>query len=62
MIDRTIDDMALGNCHVFHGKYIGVNPDDPSDTWNLNVEYIENSSSSAPTFYYILQDVITIEE
>ena len=62
VIDRTIDDMALGNCHVFHGNYIGVNPDDPSDTWNLNVEYIENSSSSAPTFYYILQDVITIEE
>ena len=59
VIDRTIEDMARGNCHVFHGNYIGVNPDDPSDTWNLNVEYIENSSSSAPTFYYILQDVIT---
>ncbi|MCR5739532.1 MAG: BMP family ABC transporter substrate-binding protein [Lachnospiraceae bacterium] len=62
VIDRTIEDMTRGNCHVFHGNYIGVNPDDPSDTWNLNVEYIENSSSSAPTFYYILQDVITIEE
>ncbi len=62
LIDKTIRDMALGNCHVFFGDFTGVNPDDPSDTWDLNKEYMENSSSSAPTFHYILQDVITVEE
>ena len=62
IIDNTIASMAIGNCHVFSGNYIGVDPSDPSDTWNLNIEFIENSDSSAPTFHYILQDVITVEE
>ena len=51
-----------GNLNVFRGNYIGVNPFDPSDFWNLNIPFIENQSGSAPSFNYVLKDVITIEE
>jgi basic membrane protein A len=47
---------------VFKGDLIGVNPDDPSDTWDLRKPYIENENTSYPLFHYILSDVITIEE
>ncbi len=45
---------------VYHGNYIGVDPDDPSDTWDLKKGYIENENTSYPLFHYILSDVITI--
>ena len=61
-IDALIKDFKKGDVHVFRGDYLGVNPDDASDTYDLNKEYIENRNCSAPTFDYILQDVITIEE
>lgn len=61
-IDALINDFKKGDVHVFRGDYLGVNPDDASDTYDLNKEYIENRNCSAPTFDYILQDVITIEE
>ena len=44
---------------VFKGDYVGVNPDDPSDTYDLREGYVENATTSYPTFRYILQDVIT---
>jgi Uncharacterized ABC-type transport system, periplasmic component/surface lipoprotein len=56
------DDIIKGKIHVFKGDYTGVDPTNPSDTWNLNTEYIENNSQSAPTFHYILKDVIEIIE
>ncbi|MCR5687388.1 MAG: BMP family ABC transporter substrate-binding protein [Lachnospiraceae bacterium] len=46
---------------VFKGNYTGVDPDDPSDTYDLKKGYIENADSSYPTFHYILEDVITVE-
>lgn len=61
LIDRTIEEIEAGKCHVFLGDYLGVNPDDPSDTWDLHTEYPENKNASAPSFAYILQDVIVIE-
>ena len=61
-IDALIKDFKKGDVHVFRGDYLGVKPDDASDTYDLNKEYIENRNCSAPTFDYILQDVITIEE
>lgn len=61
-IDALIKDFKKGDVHVFRGDYLGVNPDDASDTYDLNKEYIENRNCSAPTFDYILQDVITIEK
>ena len=45
---------------VFKGDYIGVDPDDPSNTIDLKHGYVENENSSYPTFNYILKDVITI--
>ena len=62
LIRQTVADIEAGKCHVFQGDYFGVNPDDPSDTWDLRTEYPENAEASAPTFHYVLQDVIVIEE
>ena len=46
---------------IFRGDYIGVDPDDPSDTCDLRSGYIENENTSYPLFHYILTDIITIE-
>jgi basic membrane protein A len=46
---------------VFEGNYIGVNPFDANDTYDLNNPYIENALQSAPSFNYVLKDVITVE-
>lgn len=59
-VDKLISDFKRGKITVFKGDYIGVNPEDPSDTIDLNEGYMENYNSSAPTFGYILKDVITI--
>ena len=61
LVNRSIEDFKNGRIHVFLGDYIGLNPTDPSDSWDLNTEYLENSDSSAPTFRYILKDVIVVE-
>ena len=42
--------------------YLGVNVDDPEDIYDLSQGYEENRDRSAPSFNYILKDVITIEE
>ena len=47
---------------IFKGNYVGINPDNPHDGWNLNTPFIENQNRSAPSFCYVLQDVITIEQ
>ncbi len=60
-MDKAIDRFEHGFVDfVFRGNYIGINPEDPSDTWNLQGGYIENSSTSYPLFHYVLKDVITI--
>lgn len=61
LVNRSIEDFKNGRIHVFRGDYIGLNPTDPSDSWDLNTEYLENNDSSAPTFRYILKDVIVVE-
>ena len=60
-IDETIEAFRQGSIDVFRGDYTGVNPYDESDTYDLNQGYEENANSSAPTFGYVLKDVITIE-
>jgi basic membrane protein A len=62
LLEETITKLHQGRIHIFQGDYTGVDPEDPSDVCDLNKEYIENASSSAPTFHYVLNDVITIEE
>lgn len=60
-IEQTIKDFESGRMHVFKGNYFGVNPDDSTDTWDLNTEYTENKEASAPSFHYVLKDVIVVE-
>ncbi len=47
---------------VFKGNFIGVDPDDPTDTIDLRNGYIENERTSYPLFHYILTDIITIDD
>ena len=60
VIDATIKQFKSGKITVFQGNYLGFNPNNPGDTWNLNIPYIENEKLSAPTFCYVLRDVITV--
>lgn len=59
-IESKIKQFKTKGIIVFQGDYTGVNPFDPSDTYNLNDPYIENALQSAPSFHYVLKDVITI--
>lgn len=60
-VDELIDQLSRNKIQVFKGDYIGVDPFDSSDTIDLNEGYNENEKSSAPTFHYVLEDVITVE-
>lgn len=60
-VNEVITEIKDGNAPIFIGDYIGINPNDPNDTCDLRQGYTENENSSAPTFYYILKDVITVE-
>lgn len=62
-MDKAIDMFIRGNnIFVFKGDYTGINPEDPSDTIDLRLGYIENEYTSYPSFHYILNDIITIVE
>ena len=61
-VAEAIQAFKKGKMHVFQGDYIGVNPYDENDTYDLRKEYKECTKMSAPTFKYVLQDVITVEE
>lgn len=60
-IESVISDFKKGKIEVFKGDYIGVNPNDPNDTYDLRNGYAENKTGSAPSFSYVLKDVITVE-
>lgn len=47
-----------GKVHVFFGDYTGKNPFNEQDVCNLNEEFKENETRSAPSFCYILDDVV----
>ena len=62
-MDSAIEQFKLGEVDfVYKGNYIGVDPSDPSDTYDLRNGFIENENTSYPTFHYVLSDIITIEE
>ncbi len=61
-VTETIEKLKNKQIKVFKGDYIGVNPYDENDVIDLNNGYDENANASAPSFNYILKDVITIEE
>lgn len=60
-IEKIKKQISKGEIDVFKGDFIGVNPENPLDTINLNVPYKENSFSSAPSFSYILKDKIIVQ-
>ena len=60
-IEQLEKEFKKGKNDVFKGDYIGVDPDDPANTCDLSKGYIENEYSSAPTFGYVLKDVIIIK-
>ncbi len=61
-IENTIKLFKNDSLTVFKGNYVGVNPADKSDVWDLRKPFIECKTRSAPSFCYVLQDVIMVEE
>lgn len=61
-IEKTIQAFKKGRQNVFVGDYIGVNPYDEDDTIDLKKGFKENANGSAPTFCYILKNMITVKE
>ena len=57
-VEQEIAAFQRGKRRVFVGDYIGVNPADETDTYDLNNGYIENEWSSSPTFSYVLKNII----
>ena len=58
--EKLIRQFKAKRMDVFRGEYTGTNPFDANDLIDLSKGYIENKSSSAPTFNYVLDDVITV--
>ena len=62
VLDDTVDGFKKGRIDVFSGAYTGTDPFEPDDRIDLRVSYKENNKASAPSFHYVLDDVITVEE
>lgn len=62
VIEKLIDKFKNNKLTVFQGDYIGVDPFNENDVLDLKNGYVENHNSSAPSFHYVLQDVIRVEE
>lgn len=60
-VEQLIQKFQKNKIRVFQGEYTGVNPDDPLDVIDLREGYRENATGSAPTFHYVLKDVITVK-
>ena len=56
-MNRAIAALQKGKS-IFSGKYTGVNPTDPNDTIDLSKGFEECSTSSSPSFRYILDKVV----
>ena len=61
MVADVIEQFKNDRLTVCKGDYIGVNTDNPNDIIDLSEGFVENKDSSAPSFNYILKDIITIE-
>ncbi len=60
-IKETVDGIRRNKISVFKGDYLGINPDDSADICDLSQGFRENADYSYPSFHYILQDVIQVE-
>ncbi|MBP5732328.1 MAG: BMP family ABC transporter substrate-binding protein [Lachnospiraceae bacterium] len=61
-VQDAIEQLKKGKIRVFEGNFVGVDPGDPEDVIDLKDGYAENQYASAPSFHYILQDVIRVHE
>lgn len=61
-VDQIIKQFQNDELVVFKGDYVGVDPFDETDTYELKLGYEENKDLSAPTFHYVLQDIIRVIE
>lgn len=61
-MEKVISKFESNNLTVFQGDFIGMNPFDDEDVWNLRTPYYENEKQSAPSFCYILKSAITVIE
>ncbi len=59
-IETTVRQFKNKNFLIFKGDYIGVNPFDENDTYDLRKPFVENENQSAPSFNYVLKDIITL--
>ena len=59
---KAVEEFKNGSLEVFCGDYLGVNAENSADTYDLNQGYQENMNSSTPTFQYILQNVVLVEQ
>jgi basic membrane protein A len=62
VLEEVAAEVRDGRRQVFYGPYKGSNPQDPKDTIDLSVPFIENEDSSVPTFHFLLEDIVAIEE
>ena len=60
-MEKVIEEFRRGKKDVFKGNYTGVNPEDPTDTIDLRRGYEENRLSSSPSFRYVLDDYVIID-
>ncbi len=60
-IENYIQEFKSNPHSVFEGDYQGTNPFDETDRIDLNEGYIENEFMSAPSFGYVLDDIIVEE-
>ncbi len=61
-VEELIKDFKKGRITVFKGNYVGVDPFNPEASYDLNRGYTESEKSSAPSFHYVLQDIIKVIE
>jgi basic membrane protein A len=62
VMEQVIEQLSANEISVFQGEYTGADPSDPADTVDLRTGYMENEDSSAPSFHYVLNNVIQIED
>ena len=60
-IQEEIEKFKNGRESIFQGEYIGKNPNAKPNSWDLRTPYEENANRSAPSFSYVLMNVIIIE-
>ena len=61
-LDDLIAAIENGSLSVYRGDYTGTDPYDPKDVIDLRNGFVENENASAPSFHYVLDDVIIIDK